>query len=162
MRCTLFVVDSENKQVSNTCKIWPHAYCSTFISVNTLRPLLTDHGATQLHSPPLIVDYGGCLPNNLTHSVIQSLSSLHVTTGPSIGSLNSTVTSYSVIVISPTQRWKLDVSDLHLSVKVVNDGWSSPTYLNWEWMKNPARLTQFMTRGSSKFHFWYRGSKRSP
>jgi len=55
----------------------------------------------------------------------------------------------------PPRRWKLDISGLHLSIKVIINGWSSRTQLNWEWMKNPAPLTQSITQGSFKIHLLY-------
>ena len=56
----------------------------------------------------------------------------------------STNISCNITVISPTHRWNLDVSGLHLSIKIVNKGQSSLTYLNCKWMNNHACLTYSM------------------
>ena len=95
----------------------------------------------------------GFLPNNLSHSMIQSLSSLPVTGGPSMGSPRSTGTSCNVTIISPTLKWNVDVLGL-LSIKAVSKGQSSLTYFNWEVMKNSAHLTYSMTQSSAKTHSW--------
>ena len=62
-------------------------------------------------------------PKSLTHSVSQCLWQFPVTAFPSTGSPNSIETSWRVIVHSPTGRWKVCVSGLHLStIAVINDG----------------------------------------
>ena len=94
--------------------------------------------------PPCIAVGGG----NLSHSPTQSLSSVPVTGGPSMQRPRSTTTSCNVTVISPSRRWNVDISGLHLSIRAVSNGRSSLTQVNLDRIKNTARETYSMTRTS--------------
>ena len=61
--------------------------------------------------------------------------------GPSMRKLRSTTTSYNVTVISPSRRWNVDVSGLHLSIRAVSNGRSSLTQVNLKGIENPAEET---------------------
>jgi len=96
----------------------------------------------------------GAIPSSLSHSTAQSLSYDPVTYGPFMLSLRSIVTSCSITVISPCWRWNGGCLERHLSIRALSKGQSSLTHLDWEWVKNPARLTYSMTRSSVKNHCW--------
>jgi len=97
---------------------------------------------------------GGTVPNNILHSMAQSLSSVPVIDGPSMHSPRSTVSSCNVIIISPTRRWYMDVSDLHLSIRAVSKALTSFIHLNWEWIKNFACVMYSMIRSRAKTYCW--------
>jgi len=61
----------------------------------------------------------------------------HVIGGPFMCSPRRTATSCNMTVISPSRKWNVHVSGLHLSIKTVSKGLSSLTHLNWEGIKNP-------------------------